>query len=84
MATSACVDSDFSDKGERSTFADHVYNYDNVVGFDIWQLKMLNRVNEDLEEEAARREEEAEEHAEAIQRAKEVRAAQFKSDYKKS
>ena len=37
-------------KGDISTFADHVYNMDSVVGFDTWSLKLLKRVKEDIEE----------------------------------
>jgi hypothetical protein len=29
-------------------FADHVYNIDSVVGLDVWQLNMLNRVKKSI------------------------------------
>ena len=37
-------------KADLHVFADHVYNMDNVVGFDSWCLRLLKRVKEDIEE----------------------------------
>jgi len=54
-------------------FADHVYNFDNVCKLDLWCLRMLNRVREDIEEDIERKiRKAAKEEMEAMRKQEEV------------
>jgi hypothetical protein len=71
---------DFS-QGNMNKFADHIYNFDNVMGLEAWHLKMLLRCKEDLDEELERLEAIEEEKEEEKKRRAEERAAAFVSAY---
>ena len=69
--------------GDVTAFADHVYNFDNVVGLESWHLKLLNRVKMCLDDELARLEDMETSLDEGRKQQMVDRQARFKVSYKK-
>lgn len=67
-------------KADLEAFAEHAYNMDNVVGFDQWQLRVLNRVREDIQGELDRIERKKKKEAAEEQRKKDLEEGLIRPD----